>query len=95
MDNKTNYDLVFNVAQLLKERVGSTRELNLESPSLKLDDENGGEEGTLEARDVKGNVKVTRLGDGVLVQGDVKADVQLQCSRCLDDISLPVDARLE
>jgi len=95
MDNKTNYDLVFNVAQLLKERVGSTRELNLESPSLKLDDENGGEEGTLEARDVKGNVKVTRLGDGVLVQGDVKANVQLQCSRCLDDISLPVDARLE
>jgi uncharacterized protein len=95
MENNTNYDLVFNVAQLLKEHVGSIRRLNLESPSLTLDDESGSEEGTLEARDVKGNVKVTRLGDGVLVQGDVKADVQLQCSRCLEDISLPVEARLE
>ena len=54
MDNNTNDDLVFNVAQLLKERVGSTRKLSLESPSLKLYEENGSEEGTLEARDVKG-----------------------------------------
>jgi uncharacterized protein len=95
MDNNTNYDLVFNVAQLLKEHVGSTRRLNFESPSLTLYDENGSDGDTLEAQNVKGNVKVTRLSDGVLVQGDVKADVQLQCSRCLDDISLPVDARLE
>ena len=33
-----NSDLVFNVAQLLKEPVGSTRKLNLDSPALALDD---------------------------------------------------------
>jgi DUF177 domain-containing protein len=95
MDDNTNYDLAFNVAQLLKERVGSTRKLNFESPSLTLYDEDTSEGGALEAQDVNGNVKVTRLSDSVLVQGNVKADVQLQCSRCLEDISLPVDARLE
>jgi uncharacterized protein len=95
MESNTNNDLVFNVAQLLKERVGSTRRLTLESPSLNLYDENTEEGETLEARDVRGNAKVTRLNDGVLVQGDVEANVQLQCSRCLEDLSLPVEARLE
>jgi uncharacterized protein len=95
MENNTNIDLVFNVAQLLKEHVGAVRKLSLESPSLDLYDENGDEGDTVEALDIKGEVKVTRLNDGVLVQGDVEANVQLQCSRCLDDISLPVDARLE
>jgi uncharacterized protein len=95
MENRTNNDLVFNVAQLLKERVGSTRRLSIESPSLTLYDEDGGEDEALEALDLKGDVKVTRLNDGVLVQGDVTANVQLRCSRCLDDISLPVDASLE
>lgn len=95
MDNNRNNDLVFNVAQLLKERVGSTRRLKLGSLSLTLYAENEGEQGTLEASDLTGEVKVTRLSDGVLVQGDVEADVHLQCSRCLEDITLPVDARLE
>jgi len=95
METNTNNDLVFNVAQLLKERVGAVRRLSLESPSLDLYDEYGDEGDTVDALDVKGEVKVTRLGDGLLVQGDVEAKVQLQCSRCLDDISLPVDARLE
>jgi uncharacterized protein len=95
MEDNRNPDLVFNVAQLLKERVGSTRRLKLESPLLTLYNEDEGEEGTLEASDLKGEAKVTRLGDGVLVQGDVEANVHLQCSRCLEDISIPVDARLE
>jgi len=97
MENSTNNDLVFNVAQLLKERVGSTRRLSLETSSLSLYEEDGTdhEQDSVEARNVRGTAKVTRLNDGVLVQGDVEADVQLQCSRCLDDISLPVDASLE
>jgi len=95
MDNNRNNDLVFNVAQLLKERVGATRRLKLESPSLTLFDEDAGEEGTLEASELTGEVKVTRLSEGVLVQGDVEANVHMLCSRCLDEITVPVDARLE
>jgi uncharacterized protein len=29
------------------------------------------------------------------VQGDVEADVELQCSRCLENFSVPVEASLE
>ncbi len=92
----SNSDLVFNVAQLLKERIGATRKFQLEAPDLVLDD--GNEEADLnrlEARNVRGDVKVTRLGDGLLVQGSVDAAVQFQCSRCLDTFDLPVDANLE
>jgi uncharacterized protein len=90
--DSTDNELTYNVAQLLKERVGSTRKLDLSTDLLPLYDEAGEE---VDARDLKGTVKVTKLGEGVLVQGDVKAHVHVQCSRCLTDIDLPVDAQLE
>lgn len=88
--------MVFNVAQLLKERVGATRKFHLETPDLVLDE--GNEEANLaglEAHNTRGDVKVTRLSDGLLVQGDVEADVRMQCSRCLESFDLPVEASLE
>ncbi|MEO5951737.1 MAG: DUF177 domain-containing protein [Chloroflexia bacterium] len=92
MDQASNLDLVYNLAQLLKEQVGATRRYAVETPLLALYDDDGN---LVEAHDLKGEVKVTRLGDGMLVQGDVLSQVALQCSRCLDDFMLPVDARLE
>lgn len=92
----SNIDLVFNVAQLLKERVGATRRFHIDASDLVLDD--GNEEADLdrlEAQNVHGEAKATRLSDGLLVQGDVEATVQLQCSRCLDTFSMPVEASLE
>ncbi|HKP53432.1 MAG TPA: DUF177 domain-containing protein [Chloroflexia bacterium] len=95
----SNPDLIFNIAQLLKEPVGSTRRLELVTPELTLYDEtgNGSTQGQakIEARRVEGNVKVTTLRDAVLVQGDVSADVGLECSRCLEMFDLPVEATLE
>ena len=92
--NNSNSDLVFNVAQLLKERVGANRRLALAAEELVLDIEEG-DEGTLEASRVRGDVKVTRLSDRLLVQGDLTAIVGLECSRCLEEFPLPVEASLE
>ena len=92
-----NSDLVFNVAQLLKQPVGSTRKLDLDSPALALDDAVDGEHGTgpLDARQLTGRAKVTRLGTGLLVQGDVAAEVEVECSRCLERFTMPVEGTLE
>ncbi len=90
----SNGDLVFNVAQLLKERVGSTRKLHFDTSNLVLD-EDPGEGEALHAEGVHGDVKVTRLSDSLLVQGDIDARVLVECSRCLERFALPVDARLE
>jgi uncharacterized protein len=92
----TNNDLTFNVAQLMKEPVGATRKLEISAPDLQLSDgqeDNAGQ--PIVATNVTGNAKVTRLSRDLLVQGDVVAQVRLQCSRCLDDITVPVEAALE
>lgn len=94
MMDTSNSDLVFNVAQLLKEPVGSTRKLDLDTPALNLNAADAGR-GTLEARNLRGVAIATRLNDGVLVQGSLDADVLLECSRCLEPLTLPIEARLE
>src|SRR5207237_7588498 len=81
-------------AQLLKEPVGSTRKLHLSTPLLQLGSETE-DSGSLEAHDLNGEVKVTRMSRDLLVQGDVEAQVTLICSRCLDEFTLAVDASLE
>jgi uncharacterized protein len=92
-----NSDLVFNVAQLLKEPVGSTRKLNLDTPALALDDADTGENGTgpVDARQLTGRAKVTRVGDRLLVQGAVAAEVEVECSRCIERFTMPVEGTLE
>ncbi len=99
----SNPDLIFNVAQLLKEPVGAIRRLDLGTPELTLYDDTGDRAGQgqalgqakIEAHNVEGHAKVTTLRDNVLVQGDVSAEVPLECSRCLETFDLPVEATLE
>lgn len=92
-----NSDLVFNVAQLLKEQVGATRKLNLNTAALALDDAEAGDPGAgpVDACRLTGQAKVTRIGNALLVQGDVAAEVEVDCSRCLDRVSMPVEGTLE
>lgn len=96
MDTAHN-DLTYNVAQLLKEFVGSTRNFQINTPTLVLSDESidPDDPTVVEAHNVQGNVKVTRVSHDLLVQGNVSADVDLECSRCLEHFSLPVTGKLE
>jgi uncharacterized protein len=92
----SNSNLVINVAQLLKEPVGSTRKFDIGAPELRLSDQADRPDGeALEAHGVEGSVKITRLSKDLLVQGKVSGDVSLECSRCLTAFSLPVEGRLE
>ena len=69
-------DTVINVAALLKEPVGSTREYGVEIDRFEIDDE-------LVARQIEGEVRLTRLQDEILVNAKLNADVELECDRCL------------
>jgi len=95
--NNVNTDLIYNVAQLMKEPVGSTRKLEVSTPVLQLSDgtEPGEDARVLEARDLTGIVKVTRLTRDLLVQGEVEGQVTLECSRCLTPVTVPVSGHLE
>lgn len=90
-ENQGSIDLVndtrLNVASLLLENVGGTRELTITLTAFPLDDE-------LAASDVLGNIRLTRLQDGILATGKLSGHVELECARCLNLYDQPFNTRL-
>lgn len=76
-------DTVVNVAALLREQTGATRSYRFFVDSFRLDDD-------LEAVDLTGSLRLTRLSDAILVSVNGKTSVELECQRCLEQFSLPV-----
>jgi uncharacterized protein len=70
--------MLVNVAQLLKEPVGSTRNLNI--------DECIDETGEISKQNVTGALVIIRIDKGILVQGKLYAARQGNCARCLKPI---------
>jgi uncharacterized protein len=73
-----------NVAQLLKEPVGSSQSYDID----------GMIDGEVEDS-VEGKAKVIRTNRGVLVQCKLTAEVKLICSRCLDTFLFPISFTAE
>jgi uncharacterized protein len=73
-----------NVAQLMKEPVGSS-ESHVIGGTI-----NGDVEGLVE-----GTVKLTRISQGILVEAKLDAELKLQCSRCLNVFSCPINLDVE
>src|SRR3970282_2613457 len=69
----------FNVAQLLREPVGATREYTL----------------TPEPPVHRGSVEMIRTPDGVLVRAEANVLIEAQCSRCLAPFAYPADITFE
>ena len=75
---------LINVAQLLKEPVGSSQRHDITGI---IDEEVEGF--------VEGKAKVIHLNQGVLVQCKFTAEVKLICSRCLDTFLFPISFTAE
>ena len=73
-----------NVAQLLKEPVGSSRSYDI-SGIIKEQ---------IEAS-VEGKIILIHSGRGVLVQGKLAAEIKLTCSRCLNNFLCPFSFTVE
>jgi uncharacterized protein len=79
----------FNVAQLLKEPVGSTRKYHLAEDIQDL----GGE--VKLTHPIEGAIRLIHTIEGVLVSGQLHTEVELTCSRCLESFSTVIDFTLE
>ncbi len=75
-----------NVAGLMKEPIGSVR-------TIQIDEEVDFGDGKV--RWVKGEVRFMRTQRGILVEGEIKTEADLTCSRCLEPFSCPVAIKIE
>jgi DUF177 domain-containing protein len=79
--------LRLNVGFLLKEGIGYSREFTFDEPVVVLSTD-------LTVRDLHGSVTFTRTPQGLYSQGQLRATVDYECSRCLTDFDQPVSVRL-
>ncbi|MBI2723847.1 MAG: DUF177 domain-containing protein [Chloroflexi bacterium] len=75
----------FNVASLLKEPTGSTREYDIDD-DLRVDGA---------THHVTGHVRFDRTSLGILVRGSIHGAMSAECSRCLTPLEYPVDFIIE
>ncbi|MDD2921063.1 MAG: DUF177 domain-containing protein [Anaerolineales bacterium] len=67
-----------NVGFIAHEEIGRNHDFPFEFNKIKLGDD-------FELRDFAGNVNIGRTPQGLVVQADCAADIDLQCVRCLTD----------
>jgi uncharacterized protein len=78
--------MLYNVAQLLKEPIGSTR-------SYKVEENFTGSEHFADS--VRGFLRLLRTHQGVLATAELEVKVTLDCGRCLSTFPLPLTLDIE
>jgi len=87
-------NLSFNVAQLMKDPVGSHRHVDVTANLRHLSSELGMAEDE-DASVVAGRVRLMRTNQGILVQGTLTGETLVQCARCLAPVVVPLEIELE
>jgi uncharacterized protein len=78
--------MLYNVAQLLKEPIGSTRSYNVEENFTSAE---------RFADSVYGFLRLLRTHQGVFATADLEVEVTLDCGRCLSTFPLPLTLSIE
>ena len=79
----------FNVAQLLKESIGSIRRYQLAEDASNLDPE------LQLLSPLTGALQMIRINSGVLVRGQLQVVLRATCNLCIEPIALPVQFSIE
>lgn len=79
----------YNVAQLLKEQSGHSRQYILHEDISRLDPE------IVPLSALDGTIQLLRTGDGILVLGQLQTSLEFECVRCLVQFGKPLKFQLE
>lgn len=77
-------DTIINVAQLMKSDLGAVRLITLDLDEFALDDD-------LLAKDVHGDLRLTRISHGILASGRILGTALVECVRCLEPFEQPFE----
>lgn len=83
-----NKMMKFKMASLLEEPVGSKMSFGIDEAQQELAED-------VRVDFVRGTVEFTRTNRGIFAEGQLHSQVQLECARCLETFSQPLDFRLE
>ena len=78
----------WNVAGLLQDDVVAIRQYELDEPPYEIDP------GVVTTAPLTGDVKLTRTNRGIVADAKFQTRVRQECSRCLEDVTTPVAARI-
>jgi uncharacterized protein len=81
--------LTYNVAGLLAEPVGSTRDYVVAGVTLDLGED------LHQADPIEGRIHLARTNRGLLVRGDLTTSLDEECSRCLRDVEVPLTVHID
>jgi uncharacterized protein len=81
--------LVWNVAGLLGDDPGSTRDYEIAGVTIDLGD------GLRLADPIEGHVRLARTNRGLIVSADLTTSIEAECARCLRDIEVPIEISIE
>jgi uncharacterized protein len=87
-------NLLFSVAQLLQEPIGSSRSAEVTADLSRIAPDLVQGDPDFEPF-VAGEVRLVNTQVGVLAQGDMQGRVLLACSRCLESVEVPLAFRIE
>ena len=87
MDKQHPSRLRFNFGFLLESKIGTTRTIELDYPTIDVED--------ITLTPLTGTLNVTRTSEGVYVSGRLKTATAVKCVRCLMDTFVPVAVSLE
>jgi uncharacterized protein len=87
---KASHAFQFNVAQLLKQPSGARRVYDIDTTDIPPLDEDLNIIGP-----IQGQVRLSRVGDEILVTGELETTVELACGRCLTPFQAPVRFEIE
>ena len=80
---------LWNIAGLLADAPGAGRDGRIESAAIDLGDD------LRLAEPIDGRIRFVRTNRGIVATADLHAALALECSRCLRDITFPVDVRIQ
>jgi uncharacterized protein len=81
--------LVWNVAGLLADDPGATRDYEVAGATIDLGDD------LRLAEPIEGHVRLARTNRGLIVNAGFETAIEAQCSRCLRDIEVPIQIAVD
>ncbi len=84
----SNRVLKLNVGFLLTQSLGTSHDVDFDVPALAVADD-------LKLAFLKGTLRLSRMSEGILVQGQLQTALEGECRRCLTPLAVPITLNIE